>query len=99
MAFSDPLWTECNVEVAAVLGQGLRDVLGRTRIDGAPQDDQRSVLEVRSDLLDGTLKDGHRWAKEFVDWRADDDDQDPRPADHRHVVRQFEAPSGQDLGE
>ena len=67
VALGDPLRAERDVDAAAALGQVLGDVAGRARVDGAPQDDQRAVAEVRRDLVDGLLEDRHRRAEELVD--------------------------------
>ena len=75
VALGDPLRAERDVDAAAALGEVLGHVLGRARVDGAAQDDQRAVAEVRRDLVDGPLEDRHRRAEELVDRRADDDDE------------------------
>ena len=75
----------------------LGDVRGGARVDGAPQDDQRAVAEVRRDLLDGPLEDGHRRPEELVDRRADDDDDLIRPVQDLAVGAQLEPAGRQEL--
>ena len=93
VALGDPLRAERDVDAAAALGEVLGDVAGRARVDGAAQDDQRAVAQVRRDLVDGLLEDRHRWAEELVDRRADDDDELVGPRDHRAVGAELE-PAG-----
>ena len=52
---------------AAAGGEVLGDVGGRARVDGAAQDDERAVAEVRGDLVDRPLEDRHRRPEELVD--------------------------------
>ena len=75
VALGDPLRAERHVDAAAALGEVLGDVAGRARIDGAAQDDERAVAQVRRDLVDGPLEDRHRRPEELVDRRPDDDDE------------------------
>ena len=93
VALGDPLRAERDVDAAAALGEVLGDVAGRARVDGAPQDDQGAVAEVRRDLVDGLLEDRHRRAEELVDRRADDDHEVVGPLDHR-AVRAEREPAG-----
>ena len=99
MALGDPLRAERHVDPAAALGEVLRDVAGRARVDGAAQGDQRPVAEVRRDLVDGLLEDRHRWPEELVDRGADDDDEVVRPLDHRAVGAEREPAGRQDLAQ
>ena len=75
VALGDPLRAEGDVDAAAAVGERLGDVGGGPRVDGAAQDNERAVAEVRRDLLDGPLEEGHRRAEELVDRRPDDDDE------------------------
>ena len=80
--FRDALGTERDIHPATARSQMLPNEARRTRIDRASQDDERAVPEVRRDLVDGLLEDGHRGSQEFVDRRSNDDDQLVGAADH-----------------
>ena len=67
VALGDPLRAERDVDAAAALREGCGDVRGRARVDGAAQDDEGAVAEVRRDLVDRPLEDAHRRAEELVD--------------------------------
>ena len=99
VALGDPLRAERHVDPRAALGEMLRDVLGRARVDGAAQDDEGAVAEVRRDLVDGLLEDRHRRAEELVDRRADDDDELLGPFDHRAVRAEAEPAGREDLAQ
>ncbi len=99
VTLGDPLRTEHDVDPAASLGEVLGDVFGRARVDGAAQDDEGPVPEMRRDLVDGALEDGHRRAEELVDRRADDDDHGLGPIQDRRIVGQLEPTGRQELGE
>ena len=70
----------------------LGHVRGRARIDRAAQDHQRSIAEVRRDLVDGPLEHRHRRPEELVDGSADDHDERLGPLDHRPARTELQAP-------
>ena len=90
VTLGDPLRAEDDVDPVAPGGELLRDVLGRPRVDRAPEHDERAILEVRRDLVDGSFEDGHRRPEELVDGRPDDHDDRRGPADHRRVRAEHE---------
>ena len=83
---------------AAVL-EGRRDVLGRARVDGAAQDDQRAVAELRGDLVDRPLEHAHRRAEELVDGRPDDEQHGVGAGDDLGVGAELEAARREDVAE
>ena len=97
MALGDALRAEREVHSAAACLEVAGDELARAGVDGAPEDDEGAVSQVRGDLLDGPLEDGHRRAEELVDRRADDDDHLLRAAEDLGVRREHE-PAGRDEG-
>ncbi len=99
VALGDALRAERDIDRAAGFLEMLRHVLGRARVDGAAQDHQGAVAQVRGDLVDGLLEDRHRWPEELVDRRADDDDELVRALDHRAVGAEVQAAGGQDLAQ
>ena len=99
VTFGDPLGAEDDVDPVATVGQVLGDVLGRARVDGASEHDQRAVPEVRRDLVDGSLEDRHRRPEELVDRGTDHHDHGIGPVQDRGVIGQLEATGGQQLGQ
>ena len=99
MAFRDALGAERHVHGASGIGEVLGDIAGGPGIDGAPQDHERAVAQVRGDLVDRLLEDRHRWAQELVDRCPDDDNQTVGATDHRTVGAQLQPAGRQDLGE
>jgi len=99
VAFGDPLRAECEVRDATAGGERLGHVRGCAGVHRAPQDHERSLAEMRRDLLDRPLEYRHRWPEELVHRRADDDDDHVPSADHRRVRAQLEAAGGKNLAE
>ena len=83
----------------AAVRERRRHVLGRARVDGAAQDDQRAVAEVGRDLVDGPLEHAHRRAEELVDGRADDEEHGVGAADDLGVGAELEAARREHLAE
>jgi len=99
VALGDPLRAEGDVHGATGFGQMLAHVGRGARVDGAPEDDESAVPEVRGDLVDGLFEDRHRWPQELVDGCPDDHDQGVRALDHGAVGAKLEPPGGEDLAQ
>ena len=85
MALGDPLRAERDIDLAATAREVLRHICRRARVDGAPKDDERSIAQVRCDLIDRLLEHGHGRTEEFVDRGPDDDHEIGCSLDHRAV--------------
>ena len=63
-------------------------------VDGAAKDDQRPLGEVRRQLVDRLVEDGHRGVEELIDGRADDHDDDGHATDVPESVEAARRPVG-----
>ena len=99
MAFGDPLGAERDVGVGTAPLEQVEDVLGRPRIDRAPQDDQHACAKMGSQLIHGPLEHRHGRVQELIDGRSDHDDDVGGPAQDRRVSAQLEAAGRQELAQ
>ena len=67
-------------------------------IHGAAQDDERTIRDVRRDLVHRPLEHAHGWAQELVHGRADHQDHGVRAGHHRGGRVHLEAAGGEDAG-
>ena len=96
MALGDPFRTKCDINLASTSFEVLADVRGRAGIDRAAQDHQRSLTEVRRDLIDRPLEDRHRWSEELVDGGPHHDDELVGAPHHLAAGSEFEPVRGED---
>ena len=96
VALGDPLRAERDVHLEPAILEGRGDVLRRARVHGAAQDDERTVRDVRRDLVHRPLEHAHGWAQELVHGRADHQDHGVRAGHHRGGRAHLEAAGRED---